>query len=100
MKISRVLTLANTGGATVHVSLALGRDRVDDGGADVALTGAPSSLAIAPGATVPVPLTLMPTGCRIRATVIGGWIIVSSDAGGASCACPGRSRAATTSRPA
>ena len=49
VKVSRVLTLANTGSSTVHVSLALSRDRVDDGDASVALTGAPSSLAIAPG---------------------------------------------------
>ena len=82
VKVSRVLTLANTGSATIHVSLALSRDRVDDEGAAVALSGAPSSLAIAPGATVPVPLTLEAHGLPDRTTVIGGWILVSIDGGG------------------
>ena len=82
VKAARVLTLANTGSATIHVSLALSRDRVGDDGASLALTGAPSSLAIAPGATVPVPLTLEAHGLPDQTTVIGGWIIVSIDGGG------------------
>ena len=42
-----MLTLANTGKATVHVSLSLARDGGGDG-ASVSLAGAPSELAIAP----------------------------------------------------
>jgi minor extracellular serine protease Vpr len=82
VKVSRVLTLANTSSSTAHVSIALSRDRVDDGDASVALTGVPSSLAIAPGATVPVPLTLVAHGLPDQSTVIGGWILVSTDGGG------------------
>ena len=77
-----MLTLANTSSSTTHVSIALSRDRVDDGDASVALTGVPSSLAIAPGATVPVPLTLVAHGLPDQSTVIGGWILVSTDGGG------------------
>ncbi|MDP9257412.1 MAG: S8 family serine peptidase, partial [Actinomycetota bacterium] len=82
VKVSRVLTLANTGSSTAHVSIALSRDRVDDGNASVALTDVPSSLAIAPGATVPVPLTLVAHGLPDQSTVIGGWLLVSTDGGG------------------
>jgi subtilisin family serine protease len=82
VKVSRVLTLANTGSSTVHVSLSLSRDKVDDGDASVALSGAPSSLAIAPGASVPVPLVLDAHGLPDQTAVIGGWILVSSDGGG------------------
>jgi hypothetical protein len=82
VKVSRVLTLANTSSSTAHVSIALSRDRVDDGDASVALTGVPSSLAIAPGATVPVPLTLVAHGLPDQSTVIGGWLLVSTDGGG------------------
>ena len=81
VNVSRVLTLANTGSATAHVSLALSRDRAHDD-ASVALSGALSSIAIAPGATVPVPLTLQAHGLPDQTTVIGGWIIVSIDGGG------------------
>ena len=83
VKISRVLTLANTGSATVHVSIALSRDRADDGDASVALTDAPSSISRSlPGASVPVPLTLVAHGLPDQTTVIGGWMIVSIDGGG------------------
>ena len=82
VKVSRVLTLANTSGSTVHVSIAFSRDRVDDGDAAVALTGAPSSLAIAPGATVPVPLALVAHRLPDQTAVIGGWILVTIDGGG------------------
>jgi subtilisin family serine protease len=81
VKVSRVLTLANTSSSTVHVSIALSRDRADDGDASVTLTGVPSSLAIAPGASVPVTLTLVAHGLPDQSTVIGGWILVSSDGG-------------------
>ena len=50
VKFSRVLTLANTGSSTVHVSIALSRDRVDDGDTSVALYGAPSSISRSPPA--------------------------------------------------
>ena len=46
VKVSRVLTLANGGNSTVHVSIALSRDRVDDGDASVVLTDVPSSISI------------------------------------------------------
>jgi hypothetical protein len=82
VKVSRVLTLANTGSSTAHVSLSLSRDKVDDGDASVALSGAPSSLAIAPGASVPVSLVLDAHGLPDQTAVIGGWILVSSDGGG------------------
>ena len=82
MNVTRVLTLANTGSATAHVSLALSRDRAAHDDASVALSGALSSIAIAPGATVPVPLTLQAHGLPDQTTVIGGWIIVSIDGGG------------------
>ncbi len=82
VKISRVLTLANTSGSTVSVSLSLSRDKVDDGDASVALTGALSSISIAPGATVPVPLALTAHGLPDATAVVGGWIIVSIDGGG------------------
>jgi len=76
-----VLTLANTGSSTVHVSIALSRDRVDDGDASVALTDVPSSISIGPGASVPVPLTLVAHGLPDQTTVIGGWMIVSIEGG-------------------
>ena len=82
VKISRVLTLANTGSSTVQVSIALSRDRVDDGDTSVALTDVPSSISIAPGASVPVPLTLVAHGLPDQTTVIGGWMIVSIEGGG------------------
>ncbi|MDX6628118.1 MAG: minor extracellular serine protease Vpr, partial [Gaiellales bacterium] len=82
VRASRVLTLANTSSSTAHVSIALSRDRVDDDDASVALSGAPPSLAIAPGATVPVTLTLQAHGLPARTAVIGGWILVSTDGGG------------------
>ncbi|HET6171929.1 MAG TPA: S8 family serine peptidase [Gaiellales bacterium] len=81
-KVSRVLTLENTSSSTVHVSVALSRDRVDDGDASVSLSGAPSSLAIGPGNTMPVPLTLQAHGLPATSTVIGGWILVSTGGGG------------------
>ena len=82
VKISRVLTLANTGSSTVQVSIALSRDRADDGDTSVALTDVPSSISIAPGASVPVPLTLVAHGLPDQTTVIGGWMIVSIEGGG------------------
>src|SRR4029078_6633337 len=81
-KLSRVLTLANTGSSTVHVSIALSRDRADDGDASVALTDVASSISIGPGASVPVPLTLVAHGLPDQTTVIGGWMIVSIEGGG------------------
>ncbi|MDX6537900.1 MAG: hypothetical protein QOD37_2241, partial [Gaiellales bacterium] len=81
-KISRVRTLAHTSGSTVRVSLSLSRDKVDDGDTSVALTGALSSISIAPGATVPVPLALTAHGLPDATAVVGGWIIVSIDGGG------------------
>ena len=81
VKLSRVLTLANTGSSTVHVSIALSRDRADDGDASVALTDVPSSISIGPGASVPVPLTLVAHGLPDQTTVIGGWMIVSIEGG-------------------
>jgi minor extracellular serine protease Vpr len=81
VNVSRVLTLANTADSTVHVSLALTRDRAHDD-ATVTLTGAPSSIAIPPGSTVPVPLTLHARGLPDQTSVIGGWIVVSLDGGG------------------
>jgi subtilisin family serine protease len=80
VSVKRVLTLANTSKSTVHVSLSLTRD--GDDGSSVALAGAPAQLAIAPGATVPVPLTLNAHGLPDATTVIGGWLLVRSDGGG------------------
>jgi subtilisin family serine protease len=81
VSVKRLLTLANTGKATMHVTLSLARDGDDDGAA-VSLAGAPSKLAIAPGATVPVPLTLNAQNLPDATTVVGGWLLVLTDGGG------------------
>ena len=81
VSVERVLTLANTGSATAHVSISLRRDGDGDDGSSVSLAGAPSSLAIAPGASVPVTLTLKASGLPDRTTVIGGWLLVTTDGG-------------------
>jgi minor extracellular serine protease Vpr len=78
--VKRVLTLANTGKATEHVSLSLARDGGGDG-AKVTLDGARSDLAIAPGATLPVPLTLTASGLPASTSVIGGWVLVATGHG-------------------
>ncbi len=78
--VQRVLTLANTSTATVHVSVSLTRDGGGDG-ATVALASSPSNLAIAPGATLPVPLTLEARGLPDETTVIGGWLLVATGRG-------------------
>jgi minor extracellular serine protease Vpr len=80
-KVSRVLTLTNTTAATIHVSLSLGRDGEGGDGASIALLGAPSGLAIAPGTSVPVLLTLKASGLPKATAVIGGWLLVASDGG-------------------
>ena len=82
VKISRVLTLANTGSSTAHVAIALTRDHADDGDASVTLTDVPSSLSIGPGATLPVPITLTAHDLPDQTTVVGGWLLVSIDGGG------------------
>jgi subtilisin family serine protease len=81
VNVSRVLTLANTADSTAHVSLALTRDRAHDD-ASVTLAGAPSSIAIPPGSTAPVTLTLQVHGLPDQTSVIGGWIVVALDGGG------------------
>jgi hypothetical protein len=81
VSVKRVLTLANTSKATVHVTVSLTRDGGDDG-SSVSLSGAPSKLAIAPGATVPVPLTLNANDLPDATTVVGGWLLVLTDGGG------------------
>ena len=82
VKVNRVLTLTNTSGATIHVSLSLGNDGEGADGATIRLGGAPSGLAIAPGASVPVPLTLRANGLPKETAVIGGWLRIASDGGG------------------
>ena len=80
--IKRVLTLANTTKATIHVAVTLVRDGGADDGSSVSLDGAPSDLAIAAGATVPVRLELKAHDLPADATVVGGWLIVTVDGGG------------------
>jgi subtilase family protein len=80
VSVKRVLTLANTGKATVHVSVSLSRDGSGDG-AKVALEGARTDLAIAPGASLPVPLTLTARGLPDATTVVGGWLLVATGSG-------------------
>jgi subtilisin family serine protease len=75
--VKRVLTLANTGTATVHVSVSLSRDGNGDDDSTIALEGAPSALAIGPGAAVPVPLTLKASGLPHESAVFGGWLLVA-----------------------
>ena len=65
----------------MHVTVSLTRDGGDDG-SSVSLSGAPSKLAIAPGATVPVPLTLNAHDLPDATTVVGGWLLVLTDGGG------------------
>ena len=72
-----MLTLANTSTATVHVSIKLMRDGDGDGDSKLSLGGAPTDLAIAPGATAPVTLTLQASHLPDQTTVIGGWLLVS-----------------------
>jgi subtilisin family serine protease len=81
VSVQRVLTLANTGTETVHVSVSLSRDGNGDDGSSVELARPPSALAIAPGATVPVPLTLKASGLPHETAVIGGWLLVASAGG-------------------
>ena len=82
VSVKRVLTLANAGAATVHVSVKLTRDGAgDDGDSKISLDGAPTDLAIAPGATVPVTLTLQASHLPARTTVLGGWLDVTVDGG-------------------
>jgi hypothetical protein len=81
VSVKRVLTLANTSTATVHVSVRLIRDGDGDGASKVTLGGAPSNLAIGPGATSPVTLTLHATGLPDRTSVIGGWLAVKVEGG-------------------
>ena len=82
-KVSRqaVLTLANTGTATVHVSVKLSRDGAGDGDSKITLAGAPADLAIAPGATSPITLTLQASDLPDQTGVIGGWLLVTVDGG-------------------
>jgi hypothetical protein len=87
VSVKRVLTLANTGTATVRVSVRLSRDGAGDGGSKITLLGAPTDLAIAPGATAPVTLTLRATGLPNQTGVIGGWLLVAV-AGGANMRVP------------
>jgi hypothetical protein len=75
-----VLTLANTSAQTVRVSLALVRDG-DDGGATVTLAGAPRNRAIAPGATLPIALTLRAHDLPQESAVVGGWLLVTTGSG-------------------
>jgi minor extracellular serine protease Vpr len=77
VSVKRVLTLANAGTATVHVSVSLSRDGNGDDDSTIALEGAPSALAIAPGAAVPVPLTLKASGLPHESAVFGGWLVVT-----------------------
>ena len=78
------------------MSVRLIRDGDGDGDSKVTLGGAPADLAIAPGATAPVTLTLHATGLPDQTGVIGGWLASPSTAA-PTCACRGRSRATTTS---
>jgi subtilisin family serine protease len=81
VSVKRVLTLANAGNAPVRVSVSLVRDGSDDG-SSVTLAGVPSKVAIAPGATLPIPLTLEAHGLPHATSVIGGWLLVLIDGGG------------------
>jgi minor extracellular serine protease Vpr len=81
VSVKRVLTLANTSTATVHVSIKLMRDGDGDGDSKLSLGGAPTDLAIAPGATAPVTLTLQASHLPDQTTVIGGWLLVQVDGG-------------------
>ncbi len=81
VSVKRVLTLANPGKEPVRVSVSLLRDGSDDG-SSVTLEGAPSKVAIQPGATLPIPLTLKASGLPDATAVIGGWLIVLIDGGG------------------
>jgi hypothetical protein len=80
--IKRVLTLANTSKATVHVAVTLVRDGGADDGSSVSLGGGPSDLAIGPGATVPLRLELKAHDLPAETTVVGGWLVVTVDGGG------------------
>ena len=75
--IKRVLTLENTGKAPVHITVTLKRDGDGDSGSNVTLGGAPKDLALAPGATAPVTLTLNASGLPDGTGVIGGWLQVA-----------------------
>ena len=81
VSVKRVLTLANTGKALVHVTVTLARDGNGDGDSKITLGGAPSKLAIAPGASVPVTLTLDASGLSDQTGVYGGWLLVAVDGG-------------------
>ena len=91
VSVKRVLTLANTGKATVHVTVSLTRDG-DDDGADSRSPARPRSWRSRPGDTVPVPLTLHADDLPDATSVVGGWLLVLTDGGG-TCGCPGRSLA-------
>jgi subtilisin family serine protease len=79
--VKRVLTVANTGPATVHVSVSLSRDGNGDGDSRIVLQGAPSAVALAPGAAVPLPLTLKASGLPHASAVFGGWLLVAVSGG-------------------
>ena len=81
VSVKRVLTLANTSTSSLRVSVSLLRDGSDDG-SSVTLDGEPSKVAIAPGATLPIPLTLNARGLPHATAVIGGWLVVLIDGGG------------------
>jgi minor extracellular serine protease Vpr len=82
------LTLQNVSAQPLAVHLGFVRDGVGDDGVTADVTSDRPELTIAPGASTTIHVTLSLTGLPHSASVIGGWLTVTPDAGGPSLRVP------------